>query len=174
LQEEFLESERALRYFTHVDSSSNLTLPPIPPDRGRHRDPQNQNLAHWNALPEAQRQKMTAQFNRFFELTPEEKQETLNTLSDAEREQMKKTLQAFDNLPAWQRAECVRSYAKFASMNAVEKQEFLKNAERWSQMSPEERQAWRDLVVNVPQWPPLPPGIMIPLEIQSAMATNKN
>ena len=176
LQQEFLDNERALRYFTHVDSPNNPPMPPMPPGHGRHHGAQDHDLARWNALPEDQRQKITAQFNQFFELTPEEKQETLNTLSDAEREQMEKTLQAFDNLSAEQRAECVRAFAKFASMNAVEKQEFLKNAERWSQMSPEERQAWRDLVVNVPQWPPLPPGLMPPMppDVQSAMATNKN
>jgi len=178
LQQEFFDNERALRYFTHVDSPNNPPLPPMPPGRGRHHDPQDHDLARWNALPEDQRQRITAQFNQFFELTPDEKQETLNTLSDAEREQMKKTLQAFDNLSAEQRAECIRAFAKFASMNAVEKQEFLKNAERWSQMSPEERQTWRDLVVNVPQWPPLPSGMMmpppLPPDVQPAMATNKN
>ena len=44
--------------------------------------------------------------------------------------------------------------------DAPEQAEFLKNAERWSQMSPAERQAWRDLVANVPQWPPLPIGFV--------------
>ena len=29
-------------------------------------------------------------------------------------------------------------------------------------MSPKERQAWRDLVAHVPQWPPLPPGFIMP------------
>jgi hypothetical protein len=174
LQQEFLDNERALSYFTHVDLPNS---PPLPPAHGRHRSPQNNDSARWNALPEDQRQRITAQFNQFFELTPDEKQETLNTLSDAEREQIKKTLQAFDNLSAEQRARCIRSFAKFASMNAVEKQEFLKNAERWSQMSPEERQTWRDLVGSVPLWPPLPPDLMPPPvtpDVQSAMATNKN
>jgi hypothetical protein len=48
-------------------------------------------------------------------------------------------------------------------MSAQEKQDFLKNAQRWSQMLPKERQAWRDLVRQVPEWPPLPPGLMPPL-----------
>ncbi len=87
------------------------------------------------------------------------KQAALNTLSDAERGQMEKTLQAFDKLPPDQRDECIRAFAKFAGMSASEKREFLKNAERWSQMSPAERQAWRDLVANVPEWPPLPTGL---------------
>ena len=78
-------------------------------------------------------------------------------------QQMEKTLQAFDKLPPAQRAECVNAFAKFASMSAPEQAEFLKNAERWSAMSPAERQAWRDLVVNVPQWPPLPIGFVAPI-----------
>jgi hypothetical protein len=29
-------------------------------------------------------------------------------------------------------------------------------------MSPGERQTWRDLVTHVPQWPPLPPTLLLP------------
>jgi Protein of unknown function (DUF3106) len=177
LQKEFFESERALRYFTHVDSPNNPPMPPIPPGRGRHHGPQDHDLARWNALPEDQRQKITAQFNQFFELTPEEKQETLNTLSDAEREQMKKTLEMFGQLPPWQRQQCIRAFTEFASMSAPEKQDFLKNAQRWSQMSPKERQTWRDLVTQVPEWPPLPPGLGMPSTMPSVhpfVATNHN
>ena len=81
LQQEFLENERTLRYFTHVDSTNG----PPAPGGGWERTPPDSDLARWNALSEDQRQKITAQFNQFFELTPTEKQETLNTLSDAER-----------------------------------------------------------------------------------------
>jgi hypothetical protein len=43
-------------------------------------------------------------------------------------------------------------------------------------MSPAERQAWRDLVVNVPQWPPLPTGFVVPIQGEPgpAVATNRN
>jgi hypothetical protein len=70
---------------------------------------------------------------------------------------MEKTLQTFAQLPPQQRIRCLRNYAKFAGMSAAERAEFLKNAEHWSQMSPKERQTWRDLVAQVPVWPPLPP-----------------
>jgi hypothetical protein len=172
LQQEFLDNERALRYFAHVDSTNG---PPTP--GGWESTPPDSDLARWNALSENERKAIAGRVNHFFELTPEEKQETLNTLSDAEREQMGQTLQAFDNLTAEQRTECIRAFAKFASMNAAEKQEFLKNAERWSQMSPEERQTWRDLVANVPQWPPMPPVPPPPPMAESApppVATNHN
>ena len=162
LQQEFLESERALRYFTHVDfptSPPMPPMPPMPPDLGRHHGPQDSDLARWNALSEDQRQKIAAQFNQFFELTPMEKTKTLNTLSDAERQQMEKTLETFGKLPPAQRLQCIRAFTEFAGMSAQEKQDFLKNAQRWSQMSPKERQTWRDLVTHVPEWPPLPPAL---------------
>ena len=51
-------------------------------------------------------------------------------------------------------------------MSGLERAEFLKNAERWSQMSPKERQSWRNLVANVPMMPPMPqatvPANLIP------------
>jgi hypothetical protein len=183
LQKEFFESERALRYFTHVDSSNSPPMPPMPPGHGWHPGPPDSDLARWYALPEDQRQKITAQFNQFFELTPMEKKKTLNTLSDAERQQIEKTLETFGQLPPAQRRQCIRAFTEFAGMSAQEKQDFLKNAQRWSQMLPKERQAWRDLVRQVPEWPPLPPALMppmpplapqLPQRLHPVAATNPN
>jgi len=171
LQQEFLDNERALRYFARVGSTNGATAPAdlggAPPDSV---------LAQWNVLPEEQRKRIAAQVNRFFELTPDEKDETLNTLSDAEREQMEKTLQTFGNLSREQRIQCIHAFAKFASMSVAERREFLRNAERWSQMSPDERQTWRDLVANVPPWPPMPPSPESAMEsaLQPPVATNHN
>ena len=158
LQQEFLTNDRALRYFAHVETMTN------------------------NPAATAGQQKISEQFNQFFELTPAEKSQTLNTLSDSERAQMEKTLQSFEQLPPQQRLQCVRNYAKFAGMNAAERAEFLKNAEHWSQMSPQERQSWRDLVANVPLWPPMPTPVLPPNLIPHVMpkiprpnvATNSN
>jgi len=179
-QTEFFENERALRYFTHVDSSNRPPMPPLPPDPSRHHGPQDSDLARRNTLSEDQRQKITAQCNQFFELTPTEKKKTLNTLSDAERRQMEKTLEMFGKLPPVQRFKCIRAFTEFAGMSTQEKQDFLKNAQRWSQMSPQERQTWRDLVTRVPEWPPLPPALMPPMPPQltprlpPVAATNPN
>ena len=163
LKAEFLASERTLRYFTHVDPSYSPLLPPLPQggQKWRH-NPRGPDLAHWDMLSEDQRQKIAAQFNRFFELTPAEKQKTLNTLSDAERQQMEKTLETFGKLPPAQRLKCIRAFTEFAGLSAQEKQDFLKNAQRWSQLSPKERQTWRDLVTHVPAWPPLPSALIMP------------
>ncbi len=162
LKAEFLASERTLRYFTHVDPSNSPSLPPLPQDQRRHHNPSGPDLAHWNTLSEEQRQKIAAQCSRFFELTPMEKKKTLNTRSDAERQQMEKTLETFGKLPPAQRRKCIRAFTEFAGLSAQEKQDFLKNAQRWSQMSPKERQTWRDLVTHVPEWQPLPSALILP------------
>jgi predicted Fe-S protein YdhL (DUF1289 family) len=155
LQQKFLENERVLHYFTRVDVTGS-------PPENAGRGPSNDEQARWNALSETQRRQIAGQINKFFELTPVEKQKVLGTLSDVERQQMEKTLQSFDKLPPGQREECVRAFAKFSGLSTADRAEFLKNAQRWSQMSPAERQTWRDLVANVPEWPPLPPGFITP------------
>ena len=154
LQQELLENEQALRYFAHLDVSNTMILQKIAPPGSE--------LARWTTMTETQRRQITTSVDQFFALTPEEKAAALNTLSDAERAQMEETLRAFDQLPPDQRDECIHAFAKFASMSASEKREFLRNAQRWSQMSPADRQAWRDLVVNVPEWPPLPSSTIAP------------
>jgi predicted Fe-S protein YdhL (DUF1289 family) len=157
LRQEFLDNEHILRYFAHVDSTNRP-----PPEPGQHPGPSDSEQARWNALSEDERKSITVRFNQFFELTPVEKQKALNTLSEMERQQMEKTLQTFDKMPPAQRLECIHAFAKFADLRPAERAEFLKNAQRWSQMSPTERQAWRDLVTHVPQWPPLPSGLIMP------------
>ncbi len=99
---------------------------------------------------------LSQQFNRLFELTPEEKARALRTLSEAERRQVERTLREFEQLPPEKRARCVEAFARFATLPPAEREEFLRNAERWAQMSPSEREAWRKLVSLAPVLPPPP------------------
>lgn len=131
LQQEFLANDRTLPYFAHVETANSAIVNP-------------------------EQQRIDAQLKQFFDLTPEEKRQALNTLSDTERAEMEKTLKSFNELPPQQRLLCVRNYARFAGMSPAERADFLKNAQRWSQMSPQERQSWQDLVNHVPIWPPAP------------------
>ena len=45
---------------------------------------------------------------------------------------------------------------------AAERQQFLKNADRWKSMKPEERQAWRNIVENAELMPPDGFGSLMP------------
>lgn len=134
VQQLILTNQHGADYVVRISS-----LPPSPP------------------LPGAKiRTAMTARFEKMFELTANEKEKVLSTLSDAERRQMEKTLEAFSKLTPMQRSQCQKAFSKFTGMSAGEKQEFLKNAQRWSEMSPAERQSWRELVSTAPRIPPLP------------------
>ncbi|HEX7654865.1 MAG TPA: DUF3106 domain-containing protein, partial [Verrucomicrobiae bacterium] len=141
LKQEFLANEQTLHYFARVAGADN-------------------------APATAEQQKLAAQFNQFYELSPAEKSRALNQLSSAEKAAMERTLHAFDQLPPPQRLACVRNYTKFTGMSAADRSEFLKNADSWSKMSPQERQSWRDLVSRIPIQPPLPmpviPANLIP------------
>jgi hypothetical protein len=133
-------------------------------------------LAASPAATNAPEQKIAGQFQQFLDFTPAEQDKLLRTLSETERAKMEATLKTFHELPPEQRFQCQRNFAKFAGMSGPDRAEFLKNAESWAQMSPEERQTWRDLVAHVPLWPPLPsiippmPPHIVPKK--SSMATN--
>jgi hypothetical protein len=153
IQQEFLDNEQTLSYFSQVNVTNDIA---------GSAGPSNSEKSRWNALSNDQHKAMIAQFNQFFELSPLEKQKALGGLSDIERAQMQNTLNTFEKLPPLQRIECIRAFGKFANMSPQERAEFLKNAQRWSQMTPADRKAWSDLVSRVPQWKPLPPAAIMP------------
>ncbi len=187
VRKELLENEAARKYFTEIQY--------LTPERQKQliaamKPEQRANLQagidKWSRLDEGQRQSLGDRFNQFFALTEKERQRALGTLSDQERRQIEKTLQTFGRLPAPERAECIRSFEKFADLSLVQRQMFLKNAERWRNMTPNERQAWRQVVSKVPSAsspgnvPPLPPEFPpLPLANQAQpgnkpIATNGN
>jgi hypothetical protein len=158
LQAEVLEYETTKEYFLggHVDAKTQKQLQNLPENERREME---ERLARWNSLAFDQRRRMTDQFNHFFELTPTEKDKTLRSLSESEREQMKMTLQSFERLPKATRELCLQSFGRFAEMSAHERRQFLKNVERWQEMSPSERDAWQRLVRYLEQTPPIPLGM---------------
>ncbi len=159
-QKELLQNEAVIRCLTEVPPGTNQPTPPRLLER---------RVQQWQALPDQQRQQLLARFDRFFTLTPPEKDKVLRTLSEPERRQIEKTLARFSSLTANQRGQCIRSFEKFTDLNPVEREQFLKNAERWTLMTPDERQKWRELVTiapmlpagadgpSKPRRPPLPP-----------------
>jgi hypothetical protein len=160
LQQEWEDKETIVNYFAQIGSATGKDrdailrqiMTQIPHGR---RVELEKGLDSWGQMSEAERRQAMAGFNRFFELTPEEKEKTLNTASDEERQQMEQALNAYGKLTPSQRAQCIDSFKKFATMSIAEREQFLRNAERWREMTPEERQKWRDLVNVAPIMPPI-------------------
>jgi len=154
-QQELLANAATLRYFTGLKTGP----PPLPPFSSAQQARLERGIRQWQDLPKDQQRKITSRFERFFDLTPEERQKALNTLSEPERQQIDKTLYKFENLSPADRAQCLSNFAKFASLTLAQRWQFLRNAELWRLMPPAERQNWRDLVNDLPQQPPRPPGL---------------
>lgn len=158
MQQELLDNEEVAQLFLHLEGSTpaqrESILNNLSPERRRLLE---KGLERWTAMSPAERRQTCERFDRYFELSEREREKVLSTLTDSERRQMEETLRSFEQLPREKRIVCVRSFAKFASMGVTERQQFLKNAERWEKMSPTERQMWRNLVSRVPEFPPLPP-----------------
>jgi hypothetical protein len=117
-------------------------------------------LDQWRILPATERRRLDERVDEFFRMQPDKQQQTLSSFSDAERQSMQKALDAFRAMSPTQRDLCLKSFAqfadKFAAMNRPQQIAFLKNAERWQEMSPKERETWRKVVEVVPPMPPMP------------------
>jgi hypothetical protein len=155
-QKALLENQNFIGVYLRLQGASPAArqdiLDNLPAGRRAHW---TEELGRWQALPEAERSELCAQFQHFCSLSTPEQQETVETLSADDRRAMEAALGAFDRLPPAQRALCISSFRKFAAMAPGERNQFLKNAARWDAMTRHERQLWRELVLALP---PLPPG----------------
>jgi hypothetical protein len=153
-QKALLDNEAAVRYFSELAASTNWqkTRATLSPARQQML---RLGIERLQAMSDADRQQVVNRFNQFFDLRPAEKEKVLRTLSEAERKQMEKTLQTFGKLTRAQRSRCLTSFEKFAELSVEERSQFLKNAERWKLMKPNEREAWRELVGQAPLLPVL-------------------
>ncbi len=179
VQKVFLENEATLSYFSEIRGQSDEQRRDILANlSAARRQMLEQGINRWAAMSDDQRQATLDRFNRFFELTAEEKQRAIKPLPEAERRRVETVLRTFGSLSPEQRAKCMDSFAKYTSLSLAERQEFLKSAERWKQMSPDEQQAWRELVRRLPPRPPRPrprpplPPLPHPTPPVPAMVTN--
>jgi len=167
LQAQLIENEAALELFSrmHPENPPNADelVGPLPTSRAGEL---TADLERWQKLSEGERRQVFASFNHFFQLSPDEKERTLRTLSPEERQAMEQTLRMFESLSPGQREACFRGFQQFFIMPPDERAKFLKNADRWKNMSPEDREQWRTVVRQLAQMPPLPPG-MEPVVVDS-------
>jgi hypothetical protein len=155
VQLELLRHQQTIGYLLEIGPGTNVTanLVSVTNISAPRRAMLEHGIRDWQNIPEDRRQEMMDRFRQFFELSSAEKEQSLKTLSDAERNQIEKTLRSYAKLTAAQRATCMRSFEKFASMSVLERQQFLKNAEKWKLMSPDERATWRNIVEAAPATP---------------------
>jgi hypothetical protein len=158
-REDLLAYDQAITWLARFNLSnraSTTPAPPLPPPMaGTHLEFE---LARWQALPESHRDLLCRQFEQFLEMPNPKRERTLGELSPEERQHMEETLSAFARLPPSQRQVCISSFRKLAQMSLTDRADFLRSADRWREMSPDDRARWRQIV---DQLPPLPPGFTL-------------
>jgi len=165
LKDEVLEYETTLSRFVGRNAEGTAVVQPqmsIDDLPERDRLQAEQKLARWQELPPAERQLLFARFQHFFDLSESEKEKTLDALSESERQETEKVLNSIEKKPKSEQEQYLAAFREFSEMSAPAREQFMKNAERWRQMSPAERQAWRDLVKQLSEMPPLPPDLVLP------------
>jgi len=157
LQKEAVEHELVVEYLSTPADQQAVILKSL--SEGE-REALTRRIDRWRILPATERARLDHRVDEFFKMQPEKQEKTLNDFSAAERKSMEETLQAFRNLTPEQREICIKSFAqfaeKFAAMDRTNQIAFLRNAERWQEMSQKERNMWRKVVAIVPPMPPLP------------------
>lgn len=153
---ELLRHEEALHYFARIRAE---TLPPLPGAQLVPAPPVpagvERELALFRELPVGQQRRIKTRWNELFD--PAAAGPAATRLSAEETAAMQAALERFRALSPEQRRTCVEAFARFASMSAMERNEFLRSAELWSRLTPVERERWRNLVTRLP---PLPPGLL--------------
>jgi len=166
LREEVLEYQSTFSCFVGRDAAGNAVVQQQPGAADlteRERTQAQRKLAEWQAMPAAERQQLFGCFQHYFELSDEEKQKTLDALAQPERRETAKVLNSIEKGTREQQQAYLEAFHKFSEMSPAERQQFMRNAQRWKKMTAEERQAWRDLLQELADSPPLPPGAMRPL-----------
>jgi hypothetical protein len=127
-----------------------------------------------NSLPESKRAVAEQTFRRMFELGSTET--AAGMLPPGELEDMKQVLERFKHLSPAGKSVCLRNLSKLLEMPAEELPIFLRSAEEWQKISPNDREAWRNLVKKSPVFPPPMPGYRMPPRLPeptgTLMATN--
>ena len=153
LRHAVLENEWAIRILVQSDAltpSGTRHGPPAPDPEAR--------IAHWQALPAAQRQQILEKFQHFVDdLSEKEQHKILNTLPEEERREMERTFERFARLAKDRRDLCLTNLQKFAALTPAERQQFFNNAEWWESLTPHEREVWRKFVTALNFRPPAPP-----------------
>jgi len=181
-QRELLSNENALTRFprTSLAATNQGTSATTTSTWPEHAGNLESDLAHWRALPEEQRHRISDNFDRLFSLTDRQRERGMRHLTDVEKHQVQVLFATFSRLTPDQRAKCLEAFNQFANMTPAERSHFLSNAARWKAMSPEEQRVWRTLTGQLPPAPPgfpslapSPPTPPMPQKPDGAVGTNR-
>jgi hypothetical protein len=160
LQAELKENQAFVQWFTESASGASVSFTNMSALRAEQL---KRGLERWLALPEDEHRRIIESFDQIFRITPEERDKVFSTLSEAEHKKIERTLAEYKGLSPEQRSQCLLALDKFASLSIEGRRQFFRNVDQWKQMTPSQRQEWRNVVQRISMEPPLPRDMDLPL-----------
>lgn len=167
IKEDLMEYQQVIGVvmFPSAGSTNDNVLRGLPRER---QEELNRQFEHLNALPDERRERVLADFQRYFEFSPGEKIKAMKRLTETQQVQLQQRLAPFEILPPAVRQQALAGFNKFAELSPPERAAFLQSAERWQKMNEAEREKWRQLAARLQKAralippPPMPPAIARP------------
>ncbi len=146
------------RYFARGETQSSGP-PPLPPASAIPGNLKNPSAQTWESSPLDKRRKMLDAYARFYELPARQQEATLEKMPFPFRKECELQRNELLQMPPNQRQRTLNFLRAFAKMSPEEQAQFRKNAKRWRDMNPQERNFWMRYVEQLPkQLPPMPLG----------------
>lgn len=154
IKKEIISNSRLLEFL--VPAFNEPPLPPLPNTKLLlvNQDLEKE-LAHWKELSTEHRQKILDKFRELLTLRVQEIADLIKQ-THPHMEKLKSLLIKISDLPDPEKTNCLKALEHFLQMNVEEQEKFLKKAEFWMSLTPQQRQAWKKLLSDIPM-PPLPP-----------------
>lgn len=146
------------RYFARVETRSSSLPPPLPSAATVPGNLKNPSAQTWENSPLEKRRKMLDAYARFYELPARQQESILEKMPFPFRKECELQRNELLQMPPDQRQRSLNFLRVFAKMSPEEQAQFRKNANRWRDMNPQERNFWMRYVEQLPKrLPPMPP-----------------
>ena len=132
-------------------------MPPPPMNGDRRGDRKDNKFGKDPKKLQSDREKwMWGELNNFFRMSGEDRKKVYKALPEKDRDKIWKVMRMLEELPPVERQNSLKILVEISEMPPEKRSACLLGAERWKNLSPEERRFFRVLFVPQEQTPPEP------------------
>jgi len=163
IQKGILEHEQTMEWVRKMDLAT-------PEERTRMlaaQDPAERvemevRLKEWRKFSDSERERITALFMEFFELSEKERARILVRLSGDELKSVVPVISRLEVMDESELRQYVAHFNQMAAMAPLSRYAYLNHARQWKILNRQQQSNWKGLVVELPPLPPSPPGMLPP------------
>ena len=150
-QHQLLANQEVMNWFVRQDMELKLP-PPLPTSPLMLPFTESQ-----RTLSQKQAQRIEVVFRQFVDLPAVEQQRSLEGISGDLKRRILLAASELSRMPPSTRSKCISSFITIMAMSEPEQVAIMRKVAQWQSLSPDQKNALRKFV---PQVPPLPPGLL--------------